>query len=74
LEALGSATWRPAQYFGLEGELGLLKAGMIADLLLLDANPLEQISNTKKIHAIVKDGNYMGPDAIKALQEKLTAQ
>ena len=59
LEALESATTRPAQYFGLEKELGLVEKGMIADLILLKGNPLENISNTQKIEAVIKNGNLM---------------
>jgi len=56
LEAIESATVLPAQYFGLEKELGLIEKGMLADLILLNANPLQDIRNTQKIEAVLKDG------------------
>jgi imidazolonepropionase-like amidohydrolase len=56
MEAIESATLNPAIYFGLQDELGLVKKGFIADLLLLDANPLENIQNTNKINAVIKNG------------------
>lgn len=58
LEAIETATSHPAQYFGLENELGLIEKGMLADLLLLNDNPLEDIQNTQKINAVFKDGKH----------------
>ena len=55
-EALDSATRVPATFFGLEDQMGLVAAGYRADLLLLDANPLEDISNTRRISMVVVDG------------------
>ncbi|MEM1124014.1 MAG: amidohydrolase family protein, partial [Bacteroidota bacterium] len=56
LEAITAATTKPAEYFKLEKELGLVQEKMLADLLLLDANPLDNIRNTLKINAVVRDG------------------
>ncbi|MEM0992023.1 MAG: amidohydrolase family protein [Bacteroidota bacterium] len=66
MEALASATLHPAQYFELEDEIGLVEAGMLSDLLILDANPLENISNTQQIHTIIKHGKWHQPAAILA--------
>ena len=71
MEALESATTRPAQYFGLENKLGLIEAGMLADLLLLNANPLENISNTQKIDAVFKDGKYFNRSALNKILSEL---
>jgi len=60
LDAIESATLNPAEYFDLQNELGLVKEGFIADLLLLDANPLDDIQNTKKINSVVKNGKLYG--------------
>lgn len=60
LEAIESATLNPAEYFDLQNELGLIKEGFIADLLLLEANPLDDIKNTKTINSIVKNGKLYG--------------
>ncbi len=70
-EALESATLRPAQYFSMEDELGTISEGKIADLLLLDESPLENIRNTTKISAVVKNGNLMDKAALDALGAKL---
>lgn len=56
LQALESATLRPAQFFGIENVQGSVAKGMKADLVLLDANPLDDIRNTQKINAVVRNG------------------
>ena len=58
-EALETATRNPAAYLGLERQLGAVEAGMLADLVLLDANPLEAIGNTRKIAAVIARGRYL---------------
>jgi imidazolonepropionase-like amidohydrolase len=57
-EALATATLNPARFFGMEGRLGTVEAGAFADLVLLSANPLENISNTRKIIGVVANGQY----------------
>lgn len=59
MEALRTATYNPAKFLGLIGSLGTVERGKFADLVLLDANPLEDISNTKMIAAIVVNGRYL---------------
>jgi len=56
LQAIEAATTKPAEYFKMEKELGLIQTGYFADLVMLDANPLEDIRNTLKINAVVRDG------------------
>ena len=56
MEALQAATLNPARFLGREHDFGTVAAGKIADLVLLDANPLEDISNTRKIAAVVYGG------------------
>ncbi|MDH4110406.1 MAG: amidohydrolase family protein [Gammaproteobacteria bacterium] len=56
LEAIGAATLRPAEFFSLQGEMGAIEAGMRADLVLLDADPLADIRNTRRIRAVVSKG------------------
>lgn len=58
LEALQTATLNPAKFFGMQGELGAVEEGKIADLVLLSANPLEDISNTQKIAGVFANGRY----------------
>jgi imidazolonepropionase-like amidohydrolase len=58
LEALQSATLHPARFFGMEEQLGTVEEGKLADLLLLSANPLQDISNTQKIAGVFVNGRY----------------
>ena len=57
LEALRTATLNPARVLGLSDSLGSIEPGKLADLVLLDANPLENIRNTQKIGAVLADGH-----------------
>ena len=59
LEALRSATTAPAQFFGRERELGTIAPGRAADLVLLDANPLVDIANTRRIRAVMASGRLL---------------
>ncbi len=56
LEAIGAATVKPAEYFSLLDEMGTIETGMKADLVLLDADPLADISNSRRISAVVSKG------------------
>jgi imidazolonepropionase-like amidohydrolase len=58
LEALQTATINPARFFGMGDQLGTVEKGKFADLVLLSANPLEDISNTQKIAAVIVNGRY----------------
>ena len=55
-EALRAATLAPAQCFKREDDLGTVASGKLADLLLLNANPLEDIRNTTRIETVVVNG------------------
>jgi imidazolonepropionase-like amidohydrolase len=57
-DVLRAATIHPAEYFGLEGQYGSVEAGKVADLVLVTANPLADIRNTQRIHAVVFNGNH----------------
>jgi hypothetical protein len=70
LEAIESATYNPALYFNMEDRLGLIKEGYIADLIILSKNPLDNISNTKKIETVIKNGNLMNRAFLDSLLKK----
>ncbi len=71
LEALKSATINPARYFGLDDTLGTIAEGMRADLVILDADPLNNIRNTIRIHAVIKEGTLHDQEALAAKLDKL---
>lgn len=68
-EALRIATWNPARYFRQEAVAGTVDKGKRADLVLLSANPLEDISNTEKIDTVILHGKLLRR---KQLDELLT--
>jgi manganese oxidase len=71
LEALRAATLNPARVLGLADSLGTIEAGKLADLVLLDANPLVDIRNTQRIRAVMADGRlYRRADLDRLLAEE----
>jgi imidazolonepropionase-like amidohydrolase len=66
-EVLSAATLEPARYLGMLDSAGTIAAGKLADLVLLDANPLEDIRNTRRIRAVVANGRFYGPKERLAL-------
>ena len=74
MAALQAATVMPAKFLGKEDLYGTIKIGKIADLVLLDANPLDSISNTQTIRAVIMNGSYVGRDELdKMLDVAATA-
>jgi hypothetical protein len=71
LEALQTATLNPARYLARERELGTVEAGKLADLVLLDANPLADIRNTTKIQSVVQNGKLLRRADLDALLSDL---
>lgn len=59
LEALISATRNPAEYAGELHRKGTIQKGKIANLILLDADPLRDIRNTTRIYAVVQNGKVL---------------
>ena len=56
IDVLRSATITPAEFFGLEDQMGTIEVGKLADLVILNQNPIESISNTKDIHLVIAKG------------------
>jgi imidazolonepropionase-like amidohydrolase len=69
LEVIRAATLEPARYLGMLDSLGRVARGHFADLVLLDANPLRDIRNTRRIAAVVANGRlYLRPDRERLLR------
>lgn len=64
LEAIESATLNPAAYFNMEGDHGTIETGKVADVLILNENPLIDISNTQSIYAFIRNGEVFDRKAL----------
>jgi imidazolonepropionase-like amidohydrolase len=58
-EALRAATSNPAEFFGFRRQLGSIEPGMIADLVLLTADPLADIRNTQHVAGVMRNGQFI---------------
>ena len=56
LQALQAATSVSARSLGMDAEIGSIEPGKLADLVILDGNPLENIRNTERVETVVIDG------------------
>lgn len=66
-QAIRTGTIAVAMFLGEEGRAGVVRQGARADLILLDANPLQDVANTLRINGVVVNGRWIGP----AEREKL---
>ena len=64
LDALRAATLEPARFLAMDDSLGTIEAGKVADLVLLDADPLADIANTRRIVLVVANGRPYEPGPI----------
>lgn len=70
LQALQSATLRPAEYLRATDSLGTVAAGRVADLLVLDGDPTVDIARTRRIAMVVVRGTVLDPPALAALRAR----
>src|SRR3989449_2047166 len=63
LQVLRSATSNGSKAMGMERDIGTLAARKLADLVILDADPLADVMNLSKIHRVIKDGKLLAPAA-----------
>jgi imidazolonepropionase-like amidohydrolase len=71
LAALQAATTNAATALRRNDQLGSVEAGYLADLVLLDANPLESISNVRRVDAVVANGRLYDHRMIDALLARM---
>jgi imidazolonepropionase-like amidohydrolase len=67
MEALQSATRNPARYLERILDLGTVEKGKLADLILLDANPLDKIENTTRIAAVIVHGKLLSQETLRKM-------
>jgi len=63
-EILVTATRNAARVFSPEPEFGTIEKGKLADMVILDADPLVSVKNLRRIHAVVKGGVVLEPDVL----------
>jgi imidazolonepropionase-like amidohydrolase len=68
LQAIQSATRDAARFMKVSRTVGTIERGKTADLILLDANPLDDISNTRRIHAVFLRGQLFSVDELLAMR------
>lgn len=73
IQALRAATLEPARYLGLEADLGTVDRGKIADLVILDADPLIKIDNTSRIDSVIVRGCLLDPAARRRIFDDIRA-
>jgi imidazolonepropionase-like amidohydrolase len=73
-EAIESGTLKVAQYFGTVSETGTVAQGKRADLILLNANPLENISNTERRAGVVVNGRWLPEKDVQQRLEQIAAR
>ena len=73
MEALKTATSGPAKFLGTESTGGSIAAGKVADLVLLSANPLDDIHNTRKITAVIVNGRVFDRAALDRMLKQVEA-
>ena len=73
LKILAMATINAAEYLGRTDSMGTVEPGRDADLVLLDANPLESVANLHAISAVVRAGTYHSRQDLDALRTRVAA-
>jgi imidazolonepropionase-like amidohydrolase len=71
LQALQTATLNPADFYGRRADFGTVAPGRIADLVLLEADPLQDIANTLRISGVFADGRYLSKADLAQLKARL---
>lgn len=73
-EVLRSTTMYPAMYYGISDRYGSVKEGKVADLVLLFANPVEDMKNSREIYGIISNGVFLNSDFLEDLENKVKSR
>jgi imidazolonepropionase-like amidohydrolase len=73
LQALRSATLNPARFLGLSDSLGTVAPGKLADLVLLDANPLDDIAALRRVRGVIAAGRYYSQQDLERRRAEVQA-
>jgi imidazolonepropionase-like amidohydrolase len=71
LKVLQMTTLNGARFYDRQATAGSVDEGKEANLVLLDANPVESVQNLHKVYAVVRGGKFYSTDALKALKQKV---
>jgi imidazolonepropionase-like amidohydrolase len=73
LKILQMTTINPAQYLGRQDTMGTVEPGRNADLVVLDANPLDDVQNLHRINAVIRAGTHFSAAELAALKVRVSA-
>ena len=73
LEALRTSAYNGAKFLKKDADYGTLKKGKIADIVVLNGNPLTQITNTQKIHYVIKNNTAYSAEQLEQILESATS-
>ncbi len=71
MEALQAATLNAAEFSGKLKDFGTIAVGKIADMVMLEANPLDDIRNTTKISGVILNGVFYNKQALSKMLKKM---
>jgi len=74
LRILQMTTWNAAEFLNCTDVMGSVEAGKYADLVLLDANPVESADHLHRISGVIRGGRYLAPADLQAIKEKVAAK
>jgi imidazolonepropionase-like amidohydrolase len=74
LAALQAATITPARFFDVDDQLGTIEAGKLADLVLLEGDPLSDVSNTRRIAAVIVKGRLLDRKELDGILDGMSTE